>query len=143
MELANFTVGGQNIDLEWDADGYADLHNCYDFVRLEYRLRPQLELVLEWAKLPGAQTFGESHNTLRLLFEGVTFLKIKERDPEYPFAEDEILALISRTPVDDREAFSHIYFNADIQPDCDLTMEFQNGWGIKVNAATVRLELDS
>ncbi|WP_019948479.1 hypothetical protein [Hymenobacter aerophilus] len=142
MELTNFTIYGQYIGLEWP-NGYADLHNNFNFVRLVYQLQPQMRLLLEWQKPSGSQAAELPYQKLRLVFEGVAYLKINERDPDYPFLEDEILAHLSRTPPEARDEFENIYFNEDAQAHYDLTMCFQNGWGIKVNADTVRLELES
>ncbi|MCC3159426.1 hypothetical protein LJ737_19445 [Hymenobacter sp. 15J16-1T3B] len=41
----------------------------------------------------------------------------------------------------DPSEFESIYFNEDAQPNYDLLLYFQSEWGLKVNAATVRLEL--
>ncbi|NVO85901.1 hypothetical protein [Hymenobacter terrestris] len=142
MELTNFAVDGQYIGLEWPK-GHADLHNNFNFVRLEYQLHPRVGLVLEWTKSAGSWARKEPYQKLRLVFEGVRYLKIRERDPEYPFSEDDTVAQISRTPPEARDEFENMYFNEDAQPHYDLTIGFQSEWGIKVNADTVRLELES
>lgn len=142
MELINFRIGGQYIDLEWDADGYADLHNDFLFISLQYA-PADVRLILEWTKSSGKWAKKVPYQGLLLIFEGVHFFKVKARDQEYPLSEDKTLAQISRTPIEARDEFENMYFNEDAQPHYDLTIGFQSEWGIKVNADTVHLELES
>ena len=141
MELTNFRIGGQYIDLEWDTDGYADLHNDFDFTSLQYA-PVDARLLLEWTKSSGKWARKVPYQGLRLIFEGVHFFKVKARDQEYPLSEDKTLAQISRTPIEARDEFENMYFHEYTQSYYDLTIGFQSEWGIKVNAATVRLELE-
>ncbi|OWP62548.1 hypothetical protein CDA63_13650 [Hymenobacter amundsenii] len=142
MELTNFRIGGQYIDLEWGTDGYADLHNDFDFTNLQYA-PANARLLLEWTKSSGKWANKVPYQSLRLVFEGVYFFKVKARDPEYPLSEDKTLAQISRNPPEACDEFQSMYFNEDAQSHYDLTIGFQSEWGIKANAATVRLELES
>ncbi|WP_022822784.1 hypothetical protein [Hymenobacter norwichensis] len=142
MQLLNFAIGRQNIDLEWPDDGYADLHNHYDFSQLTY-VPAEARLILSWQKSSGEWAKNAAAQTLYLLFEGVGYMQVKARDPDYPLSEDACLQSICRTPTESRDEFENIYFNVDAQHSYDLTLYFQSEWGIKVNADTVRLQLES
>ena len=142
MEFLNFMLDDQNIGLEWADAGYADLHNCFDFVEMRYA-PAAATLRLSWRKSTGEWAREVTWPGLHLIFEGVGYLRIKERDPEYPFSEDATVQHICRTPLEARQEFENLYFNEDAQPDYDLLLYFQSEWAIKVNAATVRLKLES
>ena len=141
MQLLNFEVGGQNIDLEWPDDGYADLHNDYNFRQLTY-VPAERRLTLYWQKSSASWAKYAPARALHLIFEGVSYVQVKARDPEYPISEDDCLQNICRTPPEVRDEFENIYFNEDAQHSYDLTLYFQSEWGIKVNADTVRLQLE-
>jgi hypothetical protein len=83
MKFIGFSLGGQNIDLEWPGGGYADLHNNFDFTGLHFE-PSQARLRLSWQKSTGEWAKQEPWAELHLLFEGVSLLRLKERDPEYP-----------------------------------------------------------
>ena len=138
MEFLNFKLDNQNIGLEWADSGYADLHNNFDFEELLYNPMAAT-LRLSWRKSTGEWARNEPCPALHLLFEGVSYLRVKERDPEYPASEDAALQHICRTPTEARDEFENIYFNQDAQLGYDLLLYFQSEWGLKVNAATVRL----
>ncbi|PJJ59904.1 hypothetical protein [Hymenobacter chitinivorans] len=142
MDFINFTLDKQNIGLEWANGGYADLHNDFDFVELRYN-PAAATLRLSWQKSTGEWARNVPWPALHLVFEGVSYLRVKERDPEYPFSEDSTVQHICRTPTEAREEFENIYFNKDAQPDYDVLLYFESEWGIKVNAATGRLQLES
>ena len=143
MELTNFRIGGQYIDLEWGTDGYADLHNCFDFRSLHYA-PIDTRLILEWTKSTGNWAKEIPYQKLRLVFQGVNYFKVQERDPDDPFLEDDDrVSQISLNPPEARDEFQSMYLNEDAQPHYDLTIGFETGWGIKVSAATVHLELES
>jgi hypothetical protein len=145
MQFLNFAIGSQYIDVEWPNGGYADLHNEFDFTALHFE-PSQARLRLSWRKSTGEWAQAAPWAELHLQFEGVSFLRIQERNPEYPLSEDDCLMHLCRTPpemraVVERAEFENIYFNEDAQLDYDLLLYFQSEWGLKVHAATVRLEL--
>ncbi|RTQ52270.1 hypothetical protein EJV47_04390 [Hymenobacter gummosus] len=127
MKFLGFSLGGQNIDLEWPGGGYADLHNNFNFTALHFE-PSQARLRLSWRKSAGEWAKREPWAELHLLFEGVSFLRIKERDPEYPLTEDGCLVNICLTPQNVRDEFENIYFDEDAEPDYDLTLYFQSEW---------------
>ena len=145
MQFLNFSIGGSYIDLQWPESGYADLHNAYDFTSLHFEPSPA-RLRLSWRKSAESRAKQEPWTELHLQFEGVSYLDVQARDPEYPFSEDGCLMHLCRTPPErrgtkDRAEFENIYFNKDARPDYDLLLYFQSEWGLKVNAATVELLL--
>lgn len=103
-------------------------------------------LRLSWRKSPEEWANREPWAELHLVFEGVSFLRLKERGPKYPCSEDDCLLHICRTPPEmrasqDAAEFENINFNEDAQPDYDQLLYFQTEWGLKINVTTVRLEL--
>lgn len=135
MKLENFQLDDDGISLNWQGQNL-DLHNCFNFQHLHYNIQlRQVELLWlrsaeEWAKntvLPG----------LKLLFKDVLFFRVKERDIEFPFTEDDCLMGLSFHPVELRDDFDSI--SIGYSPTDDLTFFFQSEWGFKINAATVEL----
>ncbi|HEX8425619.1 hypothetical protein [Hymenobacter sp.] len=142
MKLLNFVIGSQNIDLEWPDGGYADLHNDYDFSQLTY-VPAEARLTLSWRKSSGKWAKYAPSQALHLVFEKVSYLQVKARDPAYPISEDECLRDICFSPLDERADFDHVWESHTLPPARDLQLVFQSEWGIKVSADTVLLELES
>jgi hypothetical protein len=141
MQLLNFVVGHQHIDLEWADGGYADLHNEYDFSQLTYA-PVEAKLILSWQKSSGEWAKNAAAQALHLVFEGVGYLQVRARDPEYPISEDDCLRDICHTPPEERADFDHLWESKNPPAEYDLQLVFQSEWGIKVNADTVRLQLE-
>jgi hypothetical protein len=141
MELVNFAIGGNHIDLEWPDGGYADLHNDYDFRQLTY-VPAEVRLILSWHKSSGEWAKNASAQALHLLFEGVSYMHVKARDPDYPISEDNCLRDLCRVAPEERTDFDHLWDNRNPPAEYDLQLVFQSEWGIKVNADTVRLQLE-
>jgi hypothetical protein len=142
MKLLNFAIGSQNIDLEWPDGGYADLHNDYDFSQLTY-VPVEARLILSWRKSSGEWAKNASAQALHLIFEQVSYLQVKARDPEYPISEDDCLRDICRTSSEARTDFDDVWVDPNPPMEYDLQLVFQSEWGIKVNADTIRLQLES
>lgn len=142
MQLLNFTLGDQYIDLEWPDGGYADLHNDYDFQQLRYE-PTEARLTLSWQQSSGEWARHAQAATLHLLFEGVTYVHVKARDLGHPIGEDECLRDLCRTPPGDLATFDEVWVDRNPPAEYDLQFVFQSEWGIKVNADTVRLQLDN
>ncbi|TGE29016.1 hypothetical protein [Hymenobacter metallicola] len=142
MEFLNFTLDGQNIGLEWSNGGYADLHNSFKFVDLQYA-PAAATLRLRWQKSTGDWAKNVPWQGLHLVFEGVTYFRVKERDPDFPISEDDCLRDICCTPSEMRDDFDNCYTGRNWPAEYDLQLVFQSEWGIKVNAVTVRLQLES
>lgn len=142
MDLLNFAIDGQYIGLEWAPNHYADLHNNFCFENLHYS-SATATLKLSWRKSSSKWARHEPWQALHLLFEGVSYWQVREREPTYPLSEDQTLQHICRTPPEARTEFENIYFNEDAQPCWDLTLHFQSEWGIKVSSTTVRLQVET
>jgi hypothetical protein len=136
MQLQNFQLSSDGISLEWQ--GYdLDLHNCFEFERLTYNL-PLKQIEASWLRSPEEWAKGTVLPGLTLVFNEVSFFRVKERDPEYPLTEDNCLMSASFHSVELRDEFDSISFSNS--PDDDLTFFFQSEWGFKINAATVELQ---
>ncbi|WP_375435202.1 hypothetical protein [uncultured Hymenobacter sp.] len=140
MQLINFAIGGQNIDLEWADGGYADLHN--DFTFDKFLFEPSVaKATLEWRKSEGEWAQNVTISSLGLIFLGVSFLRIRERDSEYTFPDDACLAEVGWLPQDERDNFDSFCLTQDAELTYDLLFYFESGWAIKLNADTVELAL--
>lgn len=72
-------------------DGYElDLHNNFDFVRLEYSL-VERKLLLLWKRSNGNWVNSNTPKTLTIEFTEVGEFRFMPRDPEIPFTEDDCL----------------------------------------------------
>ena len=138
MEFVNFSIDDQYIGLTWNTSEYADLHNNFDFQELRYN-PTEAKLELEWRKSSGMWTQQVKWQELKLVFEGVDYFAIRQRDADMPTSENTAVAHLCRIHPDSREDFDNIYFHADVQSAYDLLILFESEWAIKVNAATVSL----
>lgn len=134
MELLNFELYGDGISLEWQGSNF-DLHNNFNFEGFNYNL-PLRQLKLVWRRSTGAWAKNAALLGLTLVFQNVSFLKVKERDGEYPFTEDDCLCNISHHPTEMRDEFDSVMLGKS-SPGDDLTLSFQSEWGIKINSETV------
>ncbi|TYZ10561.1 hypothetical protein FY528_08835 [Hymenobacter lutimineralis] len=141
LEFLNFSLDDQYIGLEWPKNGYADLHNNFNFTQLQY-VPSEAKLILCWTKSSGDWAKKVPWQKLELLFSGVSYFHVKERDAEYPISEDDCLRDICRAPMEARGDFDNIWLDRNPPLDYDLQLVFQSEWGIKVNAATVMLKLE-
>jgi hypothetical protein len=136
MQLKNFQLSSDGISLEWQGHDL-DIHNCFDFERLTYNL-PLRQIEASWLRSPEEWAKGTVLPGLTLVFDEVSFFRVKERDPEYPLTEDNCLLSASFHPVELRDEFDSIFLSNS--PADDLTFFFQSEWGFKINAATVELQ---
>jgi len=135
MNLLNFQLGADGISIEWQGRDL-DLHNNFNFHGMRYTLTEQ-QVELKWLRSPEKWARHEQLPGLVLLFENVSFLRVKERDSAYPRTEDDCLCHVSFHPPTARDEYDNIYLNPT--PGDDLTFYFQSEWGIKVNAETAKL----
>ncbi len=136
----NFVVGSQNIDLEWPDGGYADLHNDFIFNKLSFE-PSSAKATLEWKKSAGEWAQNVTISSLRLIFLGVSFLRIRERDNDYAFPDDACLSEVGWLPQEKRDDFDSFCLTQDVKLTYDLLFRFESGWAIKLNADTVELRL--
>jgi hypothetical protein len=135
MQLKNFQLNSDGISLSWQ--GYdLDLHNCFDFQSIRYAIQSR-EIELFWLHSPEEWAKRTALPGLKLVFNEVSFFRVKERDPEYPLTEDSCLMHVSFHPVELRNEFDSISLSSS--PTDDLTF-FQSEWGFKINAAAVELQ---
>ncbi|MGI4865313.1 MAG: hypothetical protein ACRYFZ_15435 [Janthinobacterium lividum] len=135
MELKNFQVASDGISLNWQGHTL-DLHNCFNFQSIYYNVGLR-QVELAWLRSPEEWAESTVVPSLKLVFDSVSFFRVKERDEELPFTEDDCLLSISFHPVESRHEFDSISLGSS--PTDDLTFYFQSEWGFKINAATVEL----
>lgn len=132
MRLTNFNIDNDNIALTYN-DKYLDLHNNFDFRGFQYDTTSnQLELLWtrsheDWAK--------ENILAFKLVFRGVTFLKIQERDSSLPASEDSCLSLIGFLPQDLRDNFDGYVEQKNVTEQDDLNISFQSEQAFKINSS--------
>ena len=116
-------------------DAYYDLHNCFDFVGVEYR-PTEKKARLEWQCGEGNWEAKNLPMKLILLFEGVTNYAAQRRDASMPFSEDSCVASITFLPPGLNDHFEAVCpaFRCD---DEHLSIMFQSGSGIKIWAEQV------
>jgi hypothetical protein len=136
MQLQNFQLSRDGISLHWQGHEL-DLHNCFDFERLTYKL-PLRQIEVSWLRSPEEWARGTVLLGLMLIFSEVSFFRVKERDPEYPLTEDNCLMSATFHPTELRHEFDSISLSNSHTDD--LTFFFQSEWGFKINAATVELQ---
>ena len=112
-----------------------DLHNCFDFVGLDYRPADQTAR-LHWRRGLGHWVPAECPEQLVLSFSGVTKFTCRQRDAEMPFGEDTCVASISFLPVELEEKFDVICPDHR-SSDEHLGIVFQSDFGIKIWAESV------
>jgi hypothetical protein len=135
MRLENFALDSDGISLNWQGHNL-DLHNCFDFECVQYCLQHQ-QVTLLWIRSPEWWAKSTVLPGLRLIFKNVSFLRVKERDADYPLAEDGCLAGVSFHPVAMRDDFDSI--SVAFAPTDDITFFFQSEWGVKINAESAEL----
>ena len=105
MHLKNFELGGDGISLEWQAE-YLDLHNNFDFQSFNYDLRLN-KLTLTWLRSTEKWAKDVELLGLILVFNQVSFFRVKERDSANPFNEDNCLSNVSFHPTSARDEFDN------------------------------------
>lgn len=139
MKLDNFVVSEDNIGLQV-GDMYLDLHNNFDFQAIKYSIDKR-EIRLSWKKHSGDWVPEKDPRIIELEFHGVTRFKMKERNPDIPFSEDDCLNTIGFLPPD---MWDHIDGYSPHQPSAedDLLMDFMSGAALKIRAESVRCVLE-
>ena len=139
MKLENFTVSEDNIGLKI-GDMNLDLHNNFDFQAIEYSIDKR-EIRLSWKRNSGDWVPKKDPRRIELVFHGVARFKMRGRNPDIPFSEDDCLSTIGFLPPD---MWEHIDGYSPHQPtaDDDLLMDFMSGAALKIRAESVRCVLE-
>jgi hypothetical protein len=113
-----------------------DLHNDFDFQRLEYSVTLR-RLVLEWIRGTGDWIRAGTPASVRIEFRDVSEFRFTPRDAEMPFTEDDCVASIGYW-TDEAWCTGAMILdsNADPEPGWLLAFEFQSGAMVAVAAAT-------
>lgn len=135
MKLENFSISENSIALE-SGNLYLDLHNNYDFKQIEYSIDSR-KIRLLWIKNPGDWVKGNIPDRITLEFDGVSRLRIRERDPGIPYTEDECLSTIGFLPSDMWEYVDGYSTGKPATTD-DLLMDFMSGMAMKISAESAR-----
>ena len=136
MKLTNFHINNDNIALNYNGH-YLDIHNNYDFRGFNLdTLSNQLEL--KWTR-SNEEWANEKLCGFKLVFQNVTFLKIKERDSGLPFTEDTCMNFICFSPQNMRNDFGGYVEPQNVTEEDDLNINFESEQGFKINSSLVEL----
>ena len=128
MKLESFIINTDNISI--DVKGiYYDLHNNFDFRSIIYDVSKR-HVQLLWIKGAGEWVPKDLPESIMLVFDGVSAVKLKERDPQMPYTEDDCLGSIGFSNLSDENFCNHEPFD---DAEC-LFMEFMSGAFIKIQS---------
>ena len=116
-------------------DGYEfDLHNNFDFVRMDYSLEERT-LLLFWQRSNGNWVSSNMPKTLTIEFTQVSEFRFMPRDPEIPFTEDDCLGAFGYL-VDEDWANGVVLVGPTQEPDPKwlTAIEFTSGAILAVQA---------
>lgn len=102
-----------------------DLHNDYDFTRVEYSVIERTA-ELNWKLSSGDWVKSDFPNAITLRFDEVSRFEFSPRDPDLPFTEDDCLSTVGYLADED---WCEGIFWTDAVPDEDwmLAFEFMSG----------------
>jgi len=136
MNLINFTIDADTIGLHYQG-AYLDVHNNYDFQGFRH-LTALKQVELDWIVGQGDWIPADSLPGFTIAFSEVSFLKIRERDPEMPFDEDSCIDFFGFLSQELREDMDSYAENPNFEKD-DLLMAFNGRQVIKINAVEAKL----
>ena len=139
MELSGFKIANDNIALESDM-GYLDLHNCYDFRKIEYLVEGR-SILLHWQKVDANRVPDNKPQAISVRIDGIRLFKVRERDTEIPFTEDQSLSSIGFIWDDMVDEMSGYTSNTTKEDCTHLNLEFESGLAIKIAGDTATLEV--
>ncbi|WP_203322969.1 hypothetical protein [Pseudoxanthomonas beigongshangi] len=137
MKLLGFSIVDDFISLQCDARRF-DLHNDFEFVEFLYNLTKRT-LVLRWHRRSRKWVKPTDPVELRLAFSGVYLFKVRERDPDVPYTEDDCLSAIGFMWDDMVEEMNGFARNEPIEGCTQVAAMFMSGLSIKVGAESVAL----
>jgi hypothetical protein len=130
MRLTNFNIDNDNTGLNYNGV-YLDLHNNFDFRAFNYDVSSR-QLELTWTR-SHEDWANEKIPSFKLVFRGVQFLKIQERDNSLPSSEDTCLSIIGFLPSDLRDNFNGYVEQKNAKETDDLNILFQSDQAFKIS----------
>lgn len=118
-----------------------DLHNNYDFIRLDYSVELR-SLLLSWRRSKGDWVAQDTPELLSVEFVGVSEFRFLPRDSEMPFTEDDCVNSFGYW-VDEEWAEGVITVNSDQVPDEGwlTAVDFMSGSAIIVQAESAHASI--
>lgn len=133
MDLTNFKVEGTFSSIEMDGR-HRDLHNNFRFSSLEYNITSQ-ELTLLWFRRDEDWVASDDPYQLKIVFSSVSLFKVKERDADCPYTEDDYLStigFIGNDMLQEMEGFAY----CNPSPEANhLNLSFESGFAVKISAS--------
>jgi len=137
MRAENFSWSG-SIYVEVQGQSF-DLHNDYDFQSFNYKTTNR-SVSLIWARGTGERVEKSQPKSICIELLEVDYLKLRPRDPEMPFTEDDCLSSFGYD-CDADWADGQFWFEGKAEPDWRWSFEFQSGAEIIVGGSTAKVTL--
>ena len=130
MYLFNFSIATDNIAIE-NEKHYFDLHNNFAFTSIGFDVVKRT-LRLSWLRRDEKWVHENDPKKIELQFEGISLLKIKERDSDKLYSEDDCLntiGFIHNELIEEMEAYSN---HIATEHESHLNICFESGFAIRI-----------
>lgn len=134
--LTNFSII-DNYAIKID-DQFYDLHNNYDFVRME-QLTDAHEIVILFRKSDGEWAAGEKVEEIRLIHRGVSYLNVQEKDADAAPEDETCLSDITFFPREDRDTNDSLLIQTTPNATDDILYFFQSGQRIRIGCESIEV----
>lgn len=141
MLLTNFSFADDFIALEQN-ENYYDLHNNFKFINLSYEVASR-RVSFSW-QIRNEEWVSETDPyELELVFESVKLFKVKERDSDEPYSEDDCLSTIGFVHIGLVDELECYHLNVPTIDECHLNICFESGFAVKVSSGKATLVIKS
>lgn len=134
--LTNFAII-DNYAIKID-DQFFDLHNNYDFVRME-QLTEADEIVILFRKSDGEWAAGEKVEEIRVRHRGVSYLNVQEKDADADPADETCLSELTFFPREDRDTNDSLLIQTTPNATDDILYFFQSGHRIRIGCESIEV----
>ena len=117
-----------------------DLHNCFDFRSFDYNVANRTAS-LKWCRGSGEWIDRNLAAGVRIEFFDVDYLKIRPRDPELPFTEDDCLASFGYD-CDEDWTNGQFWMDGPADPTWRWSFLFQSGAEIVIGGVRAVVSVD-
>ncbi len=136
--ITNFSII-DNYAIKID-DQFFDLHNNYDFVRME-QVTEAHEIVILFRKSLGKWAAGETVKEIQLTHRGVSYLNVLEKEAEASKEDEACLSEITFFPKEDRDTNDSLLIQTTPNATDDILYFFQSGQRIRIGCESIELTL--
>ena len=134
--LTNFSII-DNYAIKID-DQFFDLHNNYNFVRME-QLRETDQIVILFRKSDGEWAVNETVQEIRLTHRGVSYLNVQEKEAEASKEDEACLSEITFFPKEERDMNDSLLIQTSPNATDDILYFFQSGQRIRIGCESIEV----